>query len=165
MFRFAAIAAVGVFLAGCSGADSSSGEGTRDEATGSGESVYVPESSPHITGVITEVKSVPNEEVQPDKRVLIEESPKGCFKSKSDKGCDKLYLDITEKTHILRKAGGEGTLSQAGAADLQRGQRVRAWHTGVLRKSYPGQGSARVIVIDATNATSEDTAQNSGSPR
>ena len=157
------IAAVGVLLASCSGADSSSGGGTHGEASGRSESAYAPERSPHITGVITDVKSVPGGAAQPDGRVLIEEVPKGCFKGESGKGCDKLNLGITEKTRILRKVGGTGTLSQAGARDLRLGQGVRAWHTGVLTKSYPAQGSARVIVVDATSIRSEDTAQNSGS--
>jgi hypothetical protein len=156
------IAAVGMFLAGCSGVGSSSGEGTHDETTGDAERVSVPESSPHITGLIAGVNDVSGTEAHSYKRILIEENPKRCFKTKSDKGCDKLYLDITEKTHILRKVGGEKTFSRARAADLEKGQRVLAWHTGVLRKSYPGQGSARVIVIDATNATSEDATRSSG---
>ena len=163
MFRFAVIAAVGVFLASSSGAGGLSGRGTQDEASGGSEGAHVPESNPHISGVITYVKSVPAEAAQPGGRVLIEEIPEGCFKCESGKGCDKLHLDITEKTRLLRKVGGEGNLSQARATDLQVGQRVRAWHTGVLSKSYPAQGPARVIVIDAANTRSEDTAQNSGS--
>ncbi len=165
MFRFAVIAAVGVFLASCSGAEGSSGGGTHGEASGRSESALVPERSPHITGVITEVKSVPGGAAQPGGRVLIEEVPKGCFKGESEKGCDKLHLDMTEKTRILRKVGGTGTLSQARATDLRVGQRVRAWHTGVLTKSYPAQGSAQVIVVDATNGASEDAAQDSESSR
>ena len=163
MFRFDVIAAVGVFLASCSGAGGVSGGGTHGEASDRKESAYVPEGSPHITGVITEVKSVPSGAAQPGGRVLIEEVPRGCLKVESKKGCDKLHLDITEKTRLLRKVGATGTLSRARATDLRVGQRVRAWHTGVLSKSYPAQGSARVIVIDAANTRSEDTAQNSGS--
>ena len=123
----------------------------------------MPERNPHISGVIAHVKSVPAEAAQPSGRILIEEVPKGCLKVESKKGCDKLHLDISEKTRLFRKIGGEGNLSRARATDLRVGQRVRAWHTGVLSKSYPAQGSARVIVIDAANTRSEDTAQNSGS--
>lgn len=165
MFRFAGfavVAAVGVFLAGCSSAGSSSGEGTHDGSTRGGERASVPDSTPHITGVITADQRAPGTEASLGKRILVEENPEGCVKDKSDKGCNKLYLSVTQKTLILRKAGGEEAFSQARAADLERGQRVRAWHTGVLTKSYPGQGSAQVIVIDATNAAPERTASNSG---
>jgi hypothetical protein len=115
----------------------------------------VPESNPHISGVITHVKNVPAEAAQTSGRVLIEEMSEGCFKNEFGKGCDKLHLDVTKKTRILRKVDGEGNLSQARATDLQVDERVRAWHTDVLRKSYPAQGSARVIVIDAVNTRSD----------
>jgi hypothetical protein len=166
MFRFAGfavVAAVSVFLAGCSSAGSSSGEGTHDGATRGGERASVPEGSAHITGVITAVQRAHGTEGSLGKTILVEENPEGCFKDKPDKGCNKLYLDVTEKTLIFRRAGGKEVFSQVRAADLERGQRVRAWHTGVLTKSYPGQGSARVIVVDTTNATPEHTASNSGS--
>lgn len=151
MFRFAVLAAVGVFFAGCSSVGSSSGEGTHDgPPTRGGERVSVPESSAHITGVITAVQRPHGTEGSLGKMILIEENPKGCAKDKPDKGCHKLYLYVTEKTLLFRKVGDEEAFSQARASDLERGQRVRAWHTGVLTKSYPAQGHARVIVIDAT---------------
>lgn len=150
MLRFAVLAAVGVFFAGCSSAGSSSGEGTHDgPPTRGGERASVPESSPHITGVIMAVQRPHGTEESLGKMILVE-NPKGCAKDKSDKGCHKLYLYATEKTLIFRKGGDEEAFSQARASDLERGQRVRAWHTGVLTKSYPAQGDARVIVINAT---------------
>lgn len=150
MLRFAVLAAVGVFFAGCSSAGSSSGEGTHDgPPTRGGERASVPESSPHITGVIMAVQRPHGTEESLGKMILVE-NPKGCAKDKSDKGCHKLYLYATEKTLIFRKGGDEEAFSQARASDLERGQRVRAWHTGVLTKSYPAQGHARVIVINAT---------------
>ena len=150
MFRFAVLAAVGVFLAGCSSAGSSSSEGTQDGPTRGGERASVPESSAHITGVITAVQRPHGTEGSLGKMILIEENPKGCAKDKPDKGCHKLYLYVTEKTLLFRKVGDEEAFSQARASDLERGQGVRAWHTGGLTKSYPAQGRARVIVIDAT---------------
>ena len=46
MFRFAALAAVGVFLAGCSSVGSASGEGAHDGSkTRGGERVSVPETT------------------------------------------------------------------------------------------------------------------------
>ena len=83
MFRFAVIAAVGVFLASSSGAGGVSGRGTQDEASGGSEGVHVPEGNPHITGVITEFKSVSSGAAQPGGRMLIEEVPKGCLKVES----------------------------------------------------------------------------------
>ena len=150
MFRFAALAAVGVFFAGCSSLGSASGEGAHDGKTRGGERVSVPETNAHITGVITAVQRPHGTEGSLGKMILIEENPKGCAKDKPDKGCHKLYLYVTKKTLIFRKVGDEEAFSQARASDLERGQRVRAWHTGVLTKSYPAQGHARVIVIDAT---------------
>jgi hypothetical protein len=149
MFRFAVLAAVGLFLAGCSSAGSSSSEETHDGPTRGGERASVPESSAHITGVITAVQRARGTEGSLGKMIFVEENPKGCAKYKSDKGCHKLYLYVTEKTLIFRKVGDEEAFSQARSSDLERGQGVRAWHTGVLTKSYPAQGHARVIVIDA----------------
>jgi len=115
MFRFAVLAAAGVFFAGCSSAGSSSGEGTHGgPPTRGGERASVPESSPHITGVITEVLRAHGTEGSLGKMILVEEDPKGCAKVKPDKGCHKLYLYVTQKTLIFRK--------------------------GATRKPSPGQG-------------------------
>ena len=42
---------------------------------------------------------------------------------------------------------------------------MRAWHTGLLTKSLPGQGHPRVMVIGATDAAKERTATSSRAPR
>ena len=81
----------------------------------------------------------------------MEEPPEGCSKSKLGEGCDKLYLDTTQETRILREVQSEKeAFVRLSPEDLQRGQGVRAWHTGVLTRSYPGQGRARVILVEAT---------------
>jgi hypothetical protein len=149
MVRFAVIAAVWLTLAGCSTAGGSSGKQKASERSHGVERVSIPDSRPHIMGIVTEVKHVSDEEPS-SKRILVEENPEGCIKSKLNEGCDKLYLDVTGETRIFRKVRGEEAFAQVRTADLQRGQKVHAWHTGVLKKSYPGQGHARVIVIDAT---------------
>ncbi len=150
MVRFAAIAAVGLTLIGCSAVDGSSGG---QEAGGGDNGVgrtSVPDSRPDITGIVTEVRHTPGKQPT-SKRILVEQSPDGCSKGKLSQSCDKLYLDMTEKTRIFKKLRGEEeAFVQLRPTDLQRGQRVHAWHTGVLTKSYPGQGHARVIVVDTT---------------
>ena len=151
MISFAAIAIVLLILGGCSPTGSSSA-GMQEDSGGSHrvERGAVPDSPPNITGIVTEIREAPGGETS-SKRILVEESPKGCFKSASNEGCDKLYLNVTGKTGIFRQVqGNQGTFAKVQVANLQRGQKVHAWHTGVLKKSYPGQGYARVIVIDVT---------------
>jgi hypothetical protein len=165
MFRLTVIAAVGLLLAGCSNAGSSSAEAPRDGGTLGGERVSVSEGRPDIAGVITEIKDTPGAEARASKRLLIEENPGECSKSKSEEGCDRLYLDATGETRILKELGGEGVFVRAGVADLARGQKVRAWHTGVLTKSYPAQGTARVIVIDGADLARGRTTRDRASLR
>jgi hypothetical protein len=165
MLRVAAIAASGLILIGCSSRGGSSDEQRGGEGSQGGERASVPDDQPHITGIVTEVKRAPGAQSPSSKTILIEQTPRRCSKGNGKEGCNKLYLDVTHETRIFRTSGGdEEALVQARAAELQRGQRVRAWHTGVLKKSYPGQGCARVVVIDATDAASQRSA-NSRSPR
>lgn len=164
MFRSAAVVAVGLVLAGCSTVGGPSGEQEAGGGTHGAERASVPNSRPHITGFVTVLEPAPGREL-PARRILVEEKPGSCLRGNLREGCDRLYLDVTDKTRIFLKAGdGEKALSPASVADLQRGQRVHAWHTGALTKSYPGQGRARVLVIDANDATPERTA-NSASRR
>ena len=166
MLKIAVIVAVGVVLAGCSTAGGSSGEQKAGGETHGGERTSVPDERPHIAGIVTEVKRVPGRESPPGKRILVEENPEGCSKSNTKEGCARLHLDVTEDTHIFRRIGNEEeTLVRARVADLQRGQRIHAWHTGALTKSYPGQGHARVIVIDVTNAAASEHTADAGSLR
>jgi hypothetical protein len=75
------------------------------------------------------------------KRILIEQAPRRCSKGNVKERCNKLYLDVTSETRIFRTSGDdEEALHQARAAELERGQRVRAVRTGVLKKSCLGQG-------------------------
>jgi hypothetical protein len=148
MVRFTAIAATSLILVACSTVGGSSdsqqaGDGVHDVERGA-----MPDGRPDIRGMVTEIRHEPGGEPS-SKRILVEESPRDCSKSKGSKGCTKLYLDITERTPIFRKMPGkEGAFTRARITDLQRGQRVLAWHSGVLTKSYPGQGHARAIVIN-----------------
>lgn len=132
----ALIAAVGIVLAGCS---------TAGGSTRGGQSASLPDGRPNITGTITEV-----ERGGEALRVLVEEDPRqGKTENCLKEGCDKLFLDITGDTRIIREASGEEeAFAPARAADLEKGQRVRAWHSGVVSKSYPGQAKAQVVVID-----------------
>ncbi len=154
MVRLAATAALWLTVVGCSAVDGSSGWQKANGESHDIERASVPDSRPNITGIVTEVGHKPGHKPGKEptsKRILVEESSDGCFESKFSKACNKLYLDTTEKTRVFRKVQGEKEgFDQARLADLQRGQRVLAWHTGVLTKSYPGQGYARVIVIEAT---------------
>ena len=53
---------------------------------------------------------------------------------------DKLSLTITRAT-VLDGAG------VTRFADLEAGQKVRAWTTGPIAESYPGQGTARALRV------------------
>jgi hypothetical protein len=165
MLKVAATTASGLILIGCSSMGGSSGEHKAGKGSQGGERASVPDDQPHITGIVTEAKRAPGAETPSGSRILIEQTPKRCSKGNRKEGCNKLYLDVTNETRIFKKSGGdEEALVQARAEDLERGQRVRAWHTGVLKKSYPGQGCALVVLIDATDVASLHTA-NSRSPR
>lgn len=164
MLEVAVMAAVGIALAGCSTAGGLSGEGEAGRGMHSGETVSLPDARPGITGIITEIERVPGGEAPSFERVLVEENPgqgkaEGYSGSQAEEGRNKLYLDITGETSIFRRTSGdEENLARATSADLERGQRVRAWHEDVVAKSYPGQTDARVIMIDDTNATLDRTA-------
>jgi hypothetical protein len=174
MLRVAVIGATVAVLGGCSTADSSSASEEEDGAsTYDGQSTSLsaslPEGPPGIEGTITAVAHFSDGgETSPLKRILVEENPdqgkpENC--SKSQEGCNKLYLDITDETNIFRNVGSnEENLAQATSTDFEMGQRVRAWHEDVVTRSYPGQTRAQVVVIDEANATFERTTD-SGSPR
>jgi hypothetical protein len=164
MLRLAAIAAVGLLLAGCSNAGGSSDGAPRDGGAPGSERVSVPGGRPDIAGVITEIRDTPGAGARASKRILVE-APGKCSKSKSEDGCDRLYLDATGETRILRGPSGEGDFVRVGVEALARGQKVRAWHTGALTKSYPAQGKARVIVIDGADVAHGRTAQDGTSQR
>lgn len=91
----------------------------------------MPGDQPHITGIVTDVKPAPGHRRHWAKEILIEQAPRRCSKGNVKEGCNKLYLDVTSETRILRTSGSdEKALVQARAAELERGQRVRAWRTG-----------------------------------
>lgn len=114
----------------------------------------LPEGPPGIVGVVTEVGRDPGGEAASLRTILVEESPgqgksAGCSGGSPQKGCNKLLLNITEQTSVLREAGED--LAPATGLDLKSGQRVKAWHEDIVTKSYPGQTIARVVVVEGTS--------------
>ncbi len=98
-----------------------------------------------LTGVISdkEKSGCPYSE-RPCTRILVEEDPDAdCRGGRGplEPGCEKMYLDVTGKTEVLRKRGSS-------AAELQVGLRVSADYTGYdVAESYPSQTGARVVTI------------------
>ena len=93
----------------------------------------VPAEPPFITGTVTSVGRVAEGWV-----VRVEERPQDVS------GSAKGTFRVVGQTDVRRAAGG-----RVRAEDLREGQRVRVWVSGPVMESYPVQGSARTIVIDA----------------
>jgi eight-cysteine-cluster-containing protein len=86
---------------------------------------------PYITGNIYDIK---------DESILIAEG----VEDKDDFGImftgKAIWLSITEETKILSSNNEEISFDE-----LEIGQKVTAWTTGVIAESYPEQGTARMI--------------------
>ena len=152
--RILVVAVAGSFLYGCGAVGGQEAAGSNGGGTnGGGGKASLPEGPPGIVGVVTEVRRDPGKEAKSLATILVEESPGqgkpvGCSKDSVGKGCHKLLLDISKETSVLREMSGDGELVRATEADLENGQRLRAWHDKRVTKSYPGQTSARVVVIE-----------------
>ena len=87
-----------------------------------------------ITGQITSI-----EKTAEGASMLVEggEQPAGAVS-------DKAMCRIDGKTTIQRADGSEATVD-----DLTVGTNVRVWFTGAVAESYPVQGTASFVVIDA----------------
>jgi hypothetical protein len=70
--------------------------------------------------------------------VLVEEHP-GWYRG------NKLSLAVTGETRILHRT--QGGYDPAVFKDFEEGQEVEAWTTGAIAESYPGLGTAEVVVI------------------
>ena len=108
-----------------------------------------PNRKPDLTGTITEV-----ERGKPGAgsagRILVEEDPNVEFSAgPNTEGWEKLFFEITDKTRIFVRRGGDGgEVVAATAADLAKGQMVDAWHGNHdVAESYPGQTVANRVVI------------------
>lgn len=154
MVRIFVVAVAGIFLYGCGAMGGSPDSGSSGgDTNGGGGKASLPEGPPGIEGVVTEVSRDPGEEATSLATILVEENPGqgkpvGCSRDSVEKGCHKLLLDISEETSVLREMSGDEELVRATEADLKNGQRVRVWHEKRVTKSYPGQTSARVVVIE-----------------
>jgi hypothetical protein len=116
------------------------------------ERTTVPGERPVLSGIVTgERRST--FEGEPVLRITVEENPDArCPKGPTTPGCEKMIFTINDETRVSRDEGcdGEG-VEGASAADLAKGQRVRADHTGHgVAESYPGQTTARSVVICST---------------
>ncbi len=72
--------------------------------------------------------------------VLVEENPD------EEYGSQKVYVTITKSTRLLDQQ--EQGLISADFEDFELGQQVRVWYRGPVAESYPGQATARVVVIE-----------------
>lgn len=131
---------------------------TREDPGGpSGRDTVSPDGPPDLTGTITEV-----ERGKPGAgsagRILVEEDPNVEFSAgPNTEGWEKLFFEITDKTRIFVRRGGDGgEVVAATAADLAKGQMVDAWHGNHdVAESYPGQTVAtRVVIHGSTPARS-----------
>lgn len=85
---------------------------------------------PTVEGRITKMDQQP--------RILVEAEPG------RDQG-DKCWFGLLPRTEVLRQSGDR--LVRAAITDLAPGVKVQAWATGPIRKSYPCQAEAQVILI------------------
>ena len=131
------LALVCLVLSGC--ADPKPG------TTASGEEPRPPSAEADIHGIITEVGRVPQEGNggggvgERLGVVLVEENPD------EETGFQKDNVTVTKATKLFERRGRD--LTQIGFDNLKVGQRARAWYTGPVAESYPGQATARVIVV------------------
>lgn len=92
-----------------------------------------------IVGVITEV-----DVGRTPMRILIEENP-GVWNGPEVAG-EKIYFEVTGGTDVfVLKA--DGSWRRGSEEDLKVGASAKAWHTGGVRESYPGQAVAGEIAI------------------
>lgn len=90
-----------------------------------------------LTGEITRVSGAPGRMV-----VLVEEHPGQAS------GDRKAAVTLESTTRILRSSGGAP--APAGEAELRVGVRVSVWFGGPVAQSYPVQGRAEAVLINAS---------------
>ncbi|UVI29572.1 YobA family protein [Paenibacillus spongiae] len=87
---------------------------------------FVALGEPHIVGSIAEVDAK-------SKRILVhedgEENP-------------NLWFSFNEYSKLTREDGGNLSFSE-----FKKGQRVKAWTTGMIQDSFPAQGTARKVIL------------------
>ena len=121
-------------------AETSSGDPTGDETT-------VPRGDrTTTTGIITEIQRT-----RTGKGITVEEHPYVDCRSPNKPGCEKMYYEILDNTRVVRDEGcDQRAVEEASAADLKKGQRVRADHAGyIVLETAIGQTTARSIAICA----------------
>ncbi len=89
----------------------------------------IPSTAPYIVGTFTAVSP---------SQLRIEENPA------ESSGSLKTVLRLTRSTRILHRSGASAKIS-----DLRVGQRGSAWARGTIAESYPSQGTASTVVIEA----------------
>lgn len=99
------------------------GAGGEDRQSG------IPSTTPYIVGTFTAVSP---------SQLRIEENPA------ESSGSSKTVLRLTGHTRILHRSGATATIS-----DLRVGQQGSAWARGPIAESYPTQGTASTVVIEA----------------
>jgi hypothetical protein len=121
-------------------AETSSGTPTGDEATVSRADRTT------TTGIITEIQRT-----RTGKGIVVEEHPYVDCRSPNKPSCEKMYYEILHDTRVVRDEGcDQRAVEEASAADLKKGHKVRADHTGYeVWDTYPGQTTALSIAICA----------------
>lgn len=120
-------------------AETSSGDPTGDKTVSRGDGTTT-------TGIITEIQLT-----KTGKGITVEEHPYVVCRSPNKPGCEKMHYEILDDTRVVRDEGcDQRAVEEASAADLKKGHRVRADHTGYgVAESYPSQTIARSIAICA----------------
>ena len=93
-----------------------------------------PKEPPDIVGTITRIDNSSGY-----MRVLVEEDPLATA------GSDKLWMTLDKSTQVF-VADHSGT-HNATAEVLKVGELVKAWSTGPIAESYPGQTGAKAIIV------------------
>lgn len=78
-------------------------------------------------------------------RILVEENVK--VKEPLEPGGKKTWYTISEQSELFSQAGNN-LLNVIREDELKKGQIVKAWSSGIMMTSYPGQtGAKRIIVL------------------
>lgn len=128
MKKFTICVAATLFLSACGTSDGSGGQGAEPEPE---DTLSVPvEDLEQTEGFITDIDG---------DRVLVNDT----------------YYTIDEKTHFV--SIGDGAEKELQLEDLEKGMQVDVYHSGMIAKSFPGQGHASVFVVPKDEQSLQQT--------
>ncbi|MET3574834.1 hypothetical protein ACFFIY_10545 [Bhargavaea ullalensis] len=123
--------AAAVFLSACGTSGTDGGSGGSADAPKDEDKLSVPvEGMEEAKGFITDID---------EDRVLVND----------------IYYTIDDETHFV--SIGDGAERELELSDLEKGMRADVYHSGMIAKSFPGQGHASVFVVPKDDLSQRQT--------